>query len=145
MTQYIKAVGAAVIIAALTDMLAPEGSFKKYCRLICGFVVLATVLSPVTSKSTLFPAENFYADTDAARRKIRAEVLVRHRENLALLIENRFPPAKAYVEVDDEGNVTKVSVENAADEAAVKEYVTQNFAIGEENVKINENKGASDE
>lgn len=142
MGEYIQAVGAAIIIGALADMLIPQGEFQKYCRLVCGFIVLATVLSPITGGVPEFTPES-YIDTEAAQIEARARILNSHRENLVKIIENEFGGSRAYVEVDDEGNVTKVTVENAEDEKAVREYIREN--MGEEcEIKINENKGASD-
>lgn len=143
MAEYIRAVGGAVILAALTQMLVPEGSFQKYCRLVCGFMVLAAVLSPLTGGLPDIHTENIYIDTDSAEREARARILNKHRENLVKIIEDEFPETRAFVEVDQEGNVTKVTVENAKDEAEVRAYIKENFGAEEGEIKINENKGTS--
>ena len=138
-TAYLRSLGAAVIISALTDMLAPEGSFKKYCRLACGFMVVAVMLSPVTGRLT---ADGFKApllDTAAAEAQARARVLDRHRENLEAITEARFPGCTAAVEVDIDGGVTSLTVEGAGDAAAVMEYAKNELGLEEDRVKINEN------
>lgn len=143
MADYIRVIGAAVILAALMDMLVPDGSFKGYCRLVFGFVLLAAVLSPVTGSIALTMPEYTGADMETAEIEARARILIQHRNNLEKIIEDKFPGCKAHVEVDGEGNVTSVTVENAADEAAMREYVCGAMGIEGSNVIINENKGAS--
>ncbi|MCH5187877.1 MAG: stage III sporulation protein AF [Oscillospiraceae bacterium] len=143
MAEYIKVIGAAVILAALMDMLVPDGSFKGYCRLVFGFVLLAAVLSPVTGSIALNVPEYTGADMETAEIEARARILIQHRSNLEKIIEDEFPGCEAYVEVDGEGNVTRVTVENAMDAAATREYVRGAMGIEGSNVIINENKGAS--
>ena len=143
MAEYIRVIGAAIILAALMDMLVPDGSFKGYCRLVFGFVLLAAVLSPVTGGIALTVPEYSAADMETAEIEARARILIQHRNNLEKIIEDEFPGCEAHVEVDGEGNVTRVTVDNAIDEAVTREYVRGAMGIEGSNVIINENKGAS--
>ncbi len=133
-TSYVRALGAAVILCALLDLLAPEGSFKKYCRLAGGFVVIAAMLAPLT---TGFSLEGWdAASADEAMAQARARVLAEHRRNLEAITEARFPGCKAFVEVDGEGNVTSLTIEGPADREAAEEYAKE-LNLDGDRVKIN--------
>lgn len=142
MGKYIQAVGAAVILSALTDMLAADGAFKKYCRLAAGFMVIAVMLMPVTGFFNPTPISITEPDMEAAQAQARARVLMEHKSNLKRIIENEFPQVTAYVEVDGEGNVTKITVENASDEDAISEFAERELGADGEKVIINEAQGA---
>lgn len=146
MSDYIRTVGAAVVLAALMDMLVPDGSFKGYCRLAFGFVLLAAVLSPLTGTPAVPSVADLYSapDAAAAEAEARARILLKHRENLEELIEREFAGCEAYVEVDGEGEVVAVTVENAADAEAVRDFVRRELGVDESGVSVNENKGASE-
>ena len=138
MYDYIRSLGAAVILSALIDLLTPEGSFKKYCRLACGFVVVAVMLSPITAGFSLGGLNMGEADIAAAEAQARARVLTEHRANLESITEARFPGCRAYVEVDNDGNVTALTVSGAEDPAAVMDYARNELNLEEGSVKINE-------
>lgn len=144
MKEYIEALGAAVILSALIDMLVPEGGFKKYCRLVCGFMVIAVMLSPITGQMTDIYFDGQTIDAEAAELEARARVLMEHRSNLEKIIESEIPGSEAHVEVDGEGNVTRVTIEGAEDEAAAREYIREAMGVEGSSVRINENKGTDE-
>lgn len=139
MYEYIRSLGAAVVLSALIDMLSPEGSFKKYCRLACGFVIMAVMLSPVTSGFSLDGLSGPGLDTAAAEAQARARILTEHKSNLEAITEARFPGTRVYIEVDPGGGVTALTVEGADDPAAVLEYARNELNLEEDSVRINEN------
>ena len=139
MYEYIRSLGAAIILSTLIDLLSPEGSFKKYCRLVCGFVIMAVMLSPVTSGLSLGGISGPALDTSAAEAQARARVLTEHKSNLETITEARFPGVRAYIEVDPSGGVASLTVEGAEDPAAVLEYARNELNLGEDSVRINEN------
>ncbi len=143
MAEYIRALGAAVILAALTDMLVPEGSFRGYCRLACGFVVLSAALSPILGGADLTLPSYTAADTEAAEAEARARVLLQHKSNLEDIIEAAFPDCEAHVEVDSEGGVKSVTVENASDPDAVRAYAERELGAERSNIEIIEAEGAA--
>lgn len=134
-TSYIRSVGAAVILTALLDILAPEGSFKKYCRAAWGFVVIAAMLGPLTGGLSFGSLK--VPDTAAAQAQARARVLDEHRRNLEAAAAARFPGCRAYIDVDGEGNVTSLTVRGEADREAVMDYAAE-LGLEEDGVKINE-------
>lgn len=140
MYEYIRSIGGAIILSALVDLLAPEGSFKKYCRLACGFVVVAVMLSPVTSGFSFGALSVQEPDLAAAEAQARARVLTEHRANLEAITEARFPGSRAYIEVDNDGNVTALTVSGAEDPASVMDYARDELDLEEGSVKINEDK-----
>ena len=139
MYDYVRSLGAAVVLSALIDMLSPEGSFKKYCRLVCGFVIMAVMLSPVTSGFSLGELSGPALDTAAAEAQARARVLTEHKSNLETITEARFPGVRAYIEVDSDGSVTALTVKGAEDPEAVLEYARSELNLEEDRVRINEN------
>lgn len=128
-----------MIISALADMLVPEGSFRKYCRLACGFAVIAVMLSPATGGLSLEAPALPTLDTAAAEAGARARILTAHRENLEDIVEARFPGCRAYIEVGGEGEVTALTVDGAEDADAVRDFAREELGLGEDRVKINEN------
>ncbi len=136
-TLYIRSVGAAVILSALMDILAPEGEFRKYCRLAWGFAVVAAMLGPLTPRLSF--EEIDIPDIAAAKAQARARVLTEHKKNLEAITEERFPGCRAYIEVDGDGNVTAMTVSGPADANEVMEYAGE-LNLDGDRVKINENK-----
>ncbi len=144
MKEYIKALGAAVILSALIDMLVPDGGFKKYCRLVCGFMIVAVMLSPVTGGLSKISLETESIDAEAAEAEARARILMEHKSNLEGIIEGELDGCEAYVEVDGDGNVIRVTLEGAEDEAAARDYLRDELGVEGSSVRINENKAASE-
>ncbi len=142
--EYIQALGAAAILAALIDMLVPEGSFKKYCRLVCGFMVAAVMLSPLTGSRPGFSITDSGLDAEAAEAEARARVLMEHKNNIEKIIEEKFPGCDAHVEVNDDGSVSSAALNGSVDEAAAREYLRSEIGVEGSEVKINENKAASE-
>lgn len=144
MKEYIEALGAAVILSALIDMLVPEGGFRKYCRLVCGFMVIAVMLSPLTGQISFIDLGGQTVDAEAAELEARARILMEHKSNLERIIEEEIPGSEAHVEVDGEGNVTRVTMEGVEDETAAREYIREAMGVEGSGVRINENKGTAE-
>ncbi len=143
MSGYIELLGAAAVLGALMDMLVPDGSFKKYCRLASGFMIVAVMLSPLTEAFPSIDMSTAGLSTQEAEAEARARILIEHKQNLERIIGAEFPGSEVYVEVDGEGNVFRVTMNGEADEAAVREYLRESMGVEGSAVKINEDKGAS--
>lgn len=52
LSNWAGAIVVAVIIATIIEMLLPEGSSKKYIKVVVGVYILFTIVSPVISKFT---------------------------------------------------------------------------------------------
>lgn len=44
---YIKIIVALTIFSTMANMLMPDDNFKKYTELVLGFLILATVITPL--------------------------------------------------------------------------------------------------
>ncbi len=51
-TKWASGIIIAVIIATIIEMILPEGSSKKYIKVVIGVYILFTIISPVVSKFT---------------------------------------------------------------------------------------------
>ncbi len=125
-----------MVIAALIDILAPEGSFKKYCRLACGFAVIAVMLGPLTGSFKALDFNGGQLDTQAAEADARARILGAHKQNLEATVEGRFPHSRAYVEVDNDGNIVSLAIDTSADQEEVLAFARERLGLTDENVKI---------
>lgn len=52
LSGWVQAIVIAVIIATIIEMILPEGSSKKYIKVVIGVYILFTILSPVITKFT---------------------------------------------------------------------------------------------
>lgn len=125
-----------MIIAALMDILAPEGSFKKYCRLASGFAVIAVILSPLTGSFWALDFDGGRLDTQAAEADARARILTAHKQNLEAAVEAQFPHSRAYVEVDNDGNVVSLTVDSSADPDEIRAFARDQLGLTDEDVTI---------
>lgn len=46
-TAYIKTITALTVFSALTELLLPEGEYRRYTELVLGAMVLGAVLHPL--------------------------------------------------------------------------------------------------
>lgn len=140
MKDYIISVGTVMMLIAFSHMILPEGGLKRFATLATGFMIICAVLSPLKggeafdfSGITVENAAPFSAADDA---QYRAEVLRRHRENLEKQIENHMQSGKAYVEVDNDGNLTQVTLRSDCDESKAVLYITLQLGLSRERIVV---------
>ncbi len=142
MKEYIISLGCVMTLSALAQMLMPEGSIKKFASLAIGFMIVATVLSPIpfNIKDLNFKSENTEIDFSSAEATYRAEVIMRHRENLNEKINAQMVHgSKAFVETDNDGNITSVTLRLSGDESKAVLYITNELKVPRERIKtVNE-------
>ena len=143
MRDYIISLGVVMTLSALAQILMPEGSIKKFASLAIGFMIVATVLSPIpfNIKDLNFKSENTKLDFSSAEATYRAEVIMRHKENLNEKINAQMVHgSKAFVETDNDGNITSVTIRLRGDESKAVLYITNELKVSRERIKIiNEN------
>ncbi len=129
-------------LSALAQMLMPEGSIKKFASLAIGFMMVATVLSPIpfNIKDLNFKSEGTEIDFSSAEATYRAEVIMRHKENLNEKINAQMVHgSKAFVETDNDGNITSVTIRLRGDESKAVLYITKELKVPRERIKtVNE-------
>jgi len=139
MREYIISLGCVMTISALAQMLMPEGSIKKFASLAMGFMIVATVLSPISFniKDLTFKSESTEIDFSSAEATYRAEVIMRHKENLNEKINAQMVHgSKAFVETDNDGNITSVTIRARGDESKAVLYITNELKVSRERIKI---------
>lgn len=139
MREYIISLGGVMTLSALTQMLMPEGSIKKFASLATGFMIIAAILSPIpfNIKDINFKTENTELDFSSAEATYRAEVIMRHRENLGEKInEQMVNGSKAFVETDNDGNITSVTIRLSGDESKAVFYITNELKVPRERIKL---------
>lgn len=139
MREYIISLGSVMTLSALAQMLMPEGSIKKFASLAIGFMIVATVLSPIpfNVRNFNFKSESTEIDFSSAEATYRAEVIMRHRENLSEKINAQMVHgSKAFVETDNDGNITSVTIRMRGDESKAVLYITNELKVSRERIKI---------
>lgn len=141
MRDYIIALGTVMILITLAQMILPEGSIKKFASFAMGFIIISTITMPITNlmKDTKISSEEFSFEEDAAKAEasFRAEVIKKHRENITSLIEERMVHgSKAFVEVSENGEITKVTLRLKGDEKKAIEYIKNELLVKSERINL---------
>lgn len=142
MYEYMRNLGAVLMLIAFANILVPEGNIKKYVSLSMGFILIIAALSVVPGKigKISFSTESFeMSDDDIAKAQAehRAQVLKMHRENMKKKIEEHMEnDSKAYVEVSEEGEITSVTLYVRGDESEAVLYITNTLGVPRERIKI---------
>ena len=76
--EYIKNIGFFLILVSVVCNALPENSFKKYCKLFCGLVLVALVITPIDSIlnyngniSDIFAKKTYGAKLDEMEIKLK--------------------------------------------------------------------------
>ena len=141
MKEYMTSLGTVLMLIAISNMLIPEGSIKKYTSLAMGFMLISTALSFLPSvhdfsfKGTTFEISD--AQIATAEAQYRGEVIKRHRENIEKEIEKKLRhEGKAYAEVSPEGEVVSVTLAINGDESRAVEYIVSELGVERERITI---------
>ena len=68
---WLLAVTAAALLAAAAEQLAPEGAARRGVRLVCGLMLLAVMLRPLSGLLELSPRDLFAEERAAAQASVR--------------------------------------------------------------------------
>ncbi len=142
MRDYMIALGTVMMLTALSKMLLPEGSIKKFATLAMGFMLICAVTSPLPNliKEVKLDANSFEydeADIKKAEATYRAQVIKKHRENLGALIEEKMVHgSKAYVETSENGDIISVTLRLRGDESAAVNYIVSELFVPRERIKL---------
>ena len=139
MRDYIISLGVVMTLGSLMQLLMPEGSVKRFASLSIGFMIMSAVFSPIpfNVENLNFKTDGTELDFSSAEATYRAEVIVRHKENLnekinAQMIHN----SKAFVQTDNDGNITSVTIHVRGDESKAVLYIINELKVPRERIKI---------
>ncbi len=105
-------------LATACEMIMPDGSIKKYLKLIMGFMVMVTLLNPVlknmqSPQEFEFSFEEFQSDEDFSA-KSDAYILKLHEENIKNHIrEKTGGDGEIFTELYSDGRVKEVTIRNS--------------------------------
>lgn len=127
-----------MMLISFSQLLLPDGGLKKFASLAAGFMIISAVISPLgsvpadTLENFTIPSENSSAANDAL---YRAEVIRRHRENLAGIIKKKLRhKSRAYVDTDNDGNITKITLYCGGDESECVAYIIRELGVPRERI-----------
>ena len=113
MREYIILVAMASIISAIVDILSPE-NWRKYIRIVTGFLILAVLISPVAKFKNIEifnSQESFQASEIPTRDLVVAELQKRVERDIEerILVEfKREATAIAELDIDSEHRIRGV-------------------------------------
>jgi hypothetical protein len=138
MRDYIISVGSVMTLISFALMLIPEGGIKKFASMAAGFMIISTILQFPNEKIdfTGLNMEKIEADYSEAEAIYEAEVIKRHKENIKAAIEKEMKSGKCFVETDNNGNITRVTLRATEDESEALRYVVETLGVPRERVKV---------
>ena len=138
MREYIISLGSVMLLVSFMQLLLPEGGVKKFASLAAGFMIISAMISPIKTDfdfSSVIDADVTYGEKEEAI--YRAEVLKKHKENLKDIIQSKLKHGgKVFVETDNEGNITSVTLRVKGDESAAVMYITETLGVKRERIKV---------
>lgn len=142
MREYMISLGSVLMLVALSEILLPPGGIKRFASLAMGFMLISTAVAPLPAsiEDIKLEADAFRIDEEELARSnavYRAEVLKKHRENLAAKIKEHIKHgSEVYVETTPEGEITRVSLHLKGDESAAVIYITGELGVPRERIKL---------
>ncbi len=138
MREYIISVGSVMTLISFALMLVPEGGIKKFASMAAGFMIISSILELPKGEInfTGINIDKIEADYSEQEALYTAEVIKRHKENLKAAIEKEMKSGKSFVETDNDGNITRVTLRCTEDESAALRYVTETLGVPRERVKV---------
>lgn len=158
--QWILAIAGTIIIGSLCDIVVPEGSIRKYVRLVTGLMLTLAVISPFANVS-VDELENF-EERQTRRRAVEFQNSLGERERFDVIriyrsklcdsikkeiqiTEDENIEIKIEVEEDDEkrfGEIKEVSViinDNNGHNGRyqdIKNKIQKKYEVDEDNIRI---------
>ncbi len=141
MIEYIKNLATVMIMVSIANILLPEGSIKKFAALSMGFIIISVAIYPIGDLfSDEISMETFTEDTEhiaAAEKTQRETVLLVHKENLERKIKEHIKHGSdVSVSVDDNANITDVSITLRGDESSAVAYIVNTLKLPRERIKL---------
>ena len=140
MKDYIISVGTVMMLISFSQIVLPEGGLKRFASLATGFMIICAVIAPLNGGKA-FDFSEITVENGASENKVddalyRAEVLRHHRENLEKQIESRMQSGSVHVEVDNDGNLIRVTLRSDCDESKAVLYITSQLGLPRERIVV---------
>ena len=160
LSNWAQGIIVAVIIATIIEMILPNGSSKKYVKVVVGIYILFTIISPIITK---FSSNNFNIN-DILDTKAYEEQMAKSDEDISKKIEennNRtikdiyqsnlesdikaklkdkgYEVLNTYIQIRDDENYTIEFISLSLDKKETEEInQVRNIEIEEVNIQIGE-------
>ncbi len=160
LSNWAQGIIVAVIIATIIEMILPNGSSKKYVKVVVGIYILFTIISPIITK---FSSDNFNIN-DILDTKAYEEQMAKSDEDISKKIEennNRtikdiyqsnlesdikaklkdkgYEVLNTYIQIRDDENYTIEFISLSLDKKETEESnQVRNIEIEEVNIQIGE-------
>ncbi len=157
--EWILQIAGVIILSAVCDVIMPDGAMKKYVKPILGFILIFTIIRPVTGvttgklsadalQETLYPTAEIIQTAEDVQRE---NILKLYEENIGKkfkdVIQTKYNlSACASVTTDKRskaiGNISCIDIEIKSKEGVVvntetiKRYIAEEFGAEEKNIKI---------
>ncbi len=162
-TAYIKTIAAFTVFAAFTEMLMPDGSFRRYIHMVMGILLLSAVLEPILKwvhidqwSLPILAERKYFALSEQYGMPNEEEFRIQEQERFLEIYEQEWNQrlseeltkqfggtfrVKTELEknVADEnyGNISSVTVEgDFRREEEIKQYMEQTYLIAAENITV---------
>lgn len=136
--EFIIKVISLAFLCIVSDMLMPEGTMKKYLSLTFGFMMMCTLIMPITRVIDTEPFE-FSFEGEISNEEINAKsdayILKLHEENVRKYVIDAFGEGTdAFVELYSDGSIKSVVVYTKKDDAILIGKLKE--TLGCENIKV---------
>ncbi len=136
--EFMVSVISLSFLALVSDMLMPEGTMKKYLSLSFGFMMMCTLIIPVTGIVNSEPFE-FSFDSEITSEEIQAKsdayVLKLHEENIRSYIVEAFGEGtQVFIELYSDGRVKQVVIYSENNNLLLLDKIKK--TLGCENIEI---------
>ncbi len=112
--DFVVSIASISFLCVISHMITPEGTMKKYIKLVFGFLVMSTLLMPAIKIKETEPF-SFSFDSEISNEEINAKseayILKIHEDNIRKHVESYFDSSpEVFVELFSDGRVKSVKV-----------------------------------
>lgn len=135
---FIVSIVSISFLCIVSDMIIPEGTMKKYLKLVFGFMIMSALLTPVTKFKQTEPF-HFSFDSEITNEEINAKsdayILKIHENNIRKHIETYFASdAEIFIELFSDGRVKSVKIYCENPDFLIEEKLKS--TLGCENIEL---------
>jgi len=156
LSNWAQGIIVAVIIATIIEIILPQGSIKKYVKVVIGIYILFTIISPIIGKvyggnidiNNVLDTSKYIEDMEESNNKVAKEldsnnsrtikdIFVQNLEEdiKSKLKEKEYKVTSLYVNVKDDGNYTIEQIKVSIDKIKKNSNTVENNQIS---ISINE-------
>lgn len=129
---------ALAFLGAVLEMITPNGTMRKYFKLVMGFMMMLALISPIKKGADMGNFE-FSFDAETSEEEIQAKsnayILKLHEDNIVNYIKSYLgQDTEVFVEIFSDGNVKSVSIQGKY--VSEEKLATIKSELGCENIKV---------